>query len=194
MQFVEAEHRQRHQHEQSGETPQHPRCLERGLQIFPGQTRDHPGDGEDHCVRQNIDAGKYQSALGGNVLTGAGDDAGQDRNHREYTRREREAQSSQKEHAEYQPKRAIQRTLEAAVVAGRRRHGLRRGCCAGVCPRKRDIERARHHRITHAVFQTALEIGGQRQRLRRGVVARERNRYLDLIEVHRGRTEIRIGV
>ena len=45
LQFVEAEHRQRQQHEQAGETPQHPRRrLERGLQVLAGQAGDHAGE------------------------------------------------------------------------------------------------------------------------------------------------------
>ncbi len=125
LQFVETEHAERKQHEQGREAPQDPRFLECGLQVRAGETRDDAGDREDDARREHVDDRQHERAPRRDVLAGARDDAGQDRDHREHARREREQQSEAEEAQQREPAVARQvrrERLFLRLVASARRH------------------------------------------------------------------------
>ena len=108
-----------------------PRVLERRLQVGAEQPGDDAGDGEHQRVGDHVDQRQHQRAPRAQARALAGDQARQDRDHRQHARRERQQQAGAEEAEQRQP----------AIAC---RQGRRRGGClptASVSQRRRNDSR-----------------------------------------------------
>ncbi|MNH04258.1 hypothetical protein D3C79_635480 [compost metagenome] len=103
MQGIEPEHGERQQHEHDGEADQHIGVLQRGLELQAGRGDDQPEQGVGDRHPLHIDEGEQEGAAGGEVLTGTGDDAGQNGVHGEDAGGEGKSQPQRKEGGDAEP-------------------------------------------------------------------------------------------
>ncbi len=103
LQVVSTEHAERKNDKQTGEQNEYPGLIEGRLQLQSGSRRGDARqgvhDGHTHHVAQR----QQESARRTDVVTFAGDDPGQNRDHRQYTRCECEPQTGDEEHADRNP-------------------------------------------------------------------------------------------
>ncbi|CRW76386.1 hypothetical protein PAERUG_P63_London_25_VIM_2_03_14_00915 [Pseudomonas aeruginosa] len=162
LQFEEAEHRQREEHEQRGEAAQQPRLLQPGLQVAAKQRRDHPESGVDQRHAQHVATGQQQAA----TRAGAAADhqPGEDRQHRQRTGSERQQQAEAEEQQQAPGQVAGLQAAGQALVLGdfaARPGGGRAGTA--------QVERLALRRIAQAGIGAALPAqaqlsgGGRRQ-------------------------------
>ena len=125
LQLERTEHRQRKHHEHRREGAQQPRVLQGRLQVGTGDPGGHAERGVGQRHRQNV--GHRQGERTPRGRLSANDQAGNDRDHRQRARREREQQPHAEEHRDRREQAGIGEAAgEALVLAGngRRRGGL----------------------------------------------------------------------
>jgi hypothetical protein len=165
LQLVEAEHRQRQQHEDQGKGAEDPDVLQSGRQQHSREGRRDPrrGVGERHA--QDVGDRKQERAPLADLASPAGDDAGQDRDHRQHAGRKREQQAEQEEAAEDEREVALEQALDVEIARKDRkpRHGIDPGrrlahARALLDPRGGELKRcARFHRhVAHAGVGASL--------------------------------------
>ena len=168
-----------------------------GLQVFAGQPGEYAGDGvgQRHC--QHIDQRQHEGLVRRDVPAVAGDDAGQDRDHREHAGREGQAEADQEEGADDQPgalpgdhRRDLvllgqfliggRRSLDRQSPGRGRGGGLRHsdtGCAAGRGQVEREYLLLR--RVADTPIGAALVFGCQRDLGGVGVAAHQRDIEVD---------------
>ena len=80
---------------------------------------DYAGEREDYGACQYVDDAEHDRAACGDVLARAGDDAGQDRNHRQDAGREREQQAEAEKAQDEEREVALEQSRDDAVIFGR---------------------------------------------------------------------------
>ena len=143
MQGIEPEHGERQQHEHDGEADQHIGVLQRGLELQAGRGDDQPEQGVGDRHPLHIDEGEQEGAAGGEVLTGTGDDAGQNGVHGEDAGGEGEPQSQRKEGGDAEPEAlAAEGGRQPVLLAsGRRLCGISGVCLPGVASGREGLHR-----------------------------------------------------
>ena len=150
-QIVQAEHRQRENHEDERKAAQHPCVLQRrGDQRARercGDARRSVGDRHSQHVRQR----KRERTQLRQLRALAGNDSGQDWNHGKDTRREREKQPEKHEPAQHERNVAIEqaRNVDIARKDGEARRGLG-------CPIEAQGYLRLHRHVAHAGVGAAL--------------------------------------
>ena len=95
---IDAEHRQGHQKQNQYETADYPGILHVRLKVGSGQADDDAEHRVGGRHRQHVD--QRQAQCTGRTGISTRDHTGQNRNHRQYARRERQQQAESSEHDE----------------------------------------------------------------------------------------------
>ncbi|MNL04756.1 hypothetical protein D3C87_1253330 [compost metagenome] len=114
LQLEEAEHRQRQQHENCGETAQQPRVLQPGLQVRPQGSRQHAHRRIHQRHAHHVTAGQRQTAFGRSAA--ADNQSGQNRQHRQRARCEGQQQAKTEEHQQAPAQRTLLQVAGQGLV------------------------------------------------------------------------------